>query len=55
MEYACAVWSPYTTKDINLLEDMQKARSVPYVGHEAVIGILLLYLGLFPIMIVTTN
>ena len=24
MEYACAIWSPHTTKDINLLEAVQK-------------------------------
>ena len=24
MEYACAVWSPYTAKDVNLLEAVQK-------------------------------
>jgi len=24
MQYVCAVWSPFTAKDINLLEAMQK-------------------------------
>ena len=24
MEYACAVWSPYSAKEINLLETVQK-------------------------------